>query len=298
MGKLLRFILKALGVLVGLLIALAIFIYWSSNRRLSRVYAFTPAPITLPTSAEALARGKHLVETRGCTTCHGDDFGGAKVIDDPAMGVMYGPNLTSGEGGVTSNYQTVDWIRSIQHGINPKGRALILMPSEDFVHFTEDDLGAIIAYVKSMPPVARATVPVRPGPVARALIVAGKFKLGADVVDHSAVHFDAVTPAVSVEYGRYVAVSCVGCHNPNFSGGKIAKGPPDWPPAANLTPIDTGHLKNWSEADFLRTLRTHTTPEGHKLSPVMPEVFGQMSDTELKALFAFLRSLPPEPTGK
>ncbi len=296
MGKFARLLFKCLGFLVVLILVLAIFVFWSSNRKLHRTFLYNPQAITLPTSADALAQGRHLAETRGCTTCHGADFGGAKVIDDPAMGLMAGPNLTSGEGSVTTNYQTVDWVRSIQHGISPSGRPLVLMPSEDFAHLTQEDLGDLIAYVKSMPAVARASAPIRLGPVARALIVAGKFTLAADKIDHSAVHFETVSPNVSVEYGRYVAVSCIGCHNPNFSGGKIAAGPPSWPQAANLTP--EGELKNWSEADFVRTIRTHAKPDGQKISPVMPEVFAQMSDTELKALFAFLRSVPARPIGK
>jgi len=297
MGKFGRLLLKLLGVLAVLIIVLAVFIYWASNQKLHRTLSYSPQPITLPTSADALARGQHLAEVRGCTTCHGADLGGAIVIDNPAMGVMAGPNLTTGEGSVTKNYQVVDWVRSLQHGVNPAGRPLVLMPSEEFAHLTQEDLADVIAYVKSVPAVNRASTPVRLGPVARGLMVAGKFTFAADKIDHNAAHLDAIIPAVSIEYGRYVAVSCVGCHNPNFSGGKIAAGPPDWPPAANLTPDEHSEFKTWSEADFLTALRTHKKPNGQQLNKVMPEVFGQLSDTELKAIFAYLRSLPPKPTG-
>jgi cytochrome c553 len=297
MRKLARLLLKLLGILAAFLIALAIYIYWGSDRKLHRTLSYNPQPITLPTGADALAHGQHLAETRGCTTCHGADFGGANVIDNPAMGLVSGPNLTTGEGSVTKNYQTVDWVRSIQHGIAPSGRPLVLMPSEDFTHLTENDLGEIIAYVKSMPPVNRASVPIRLGPVARGLMVAGKFKFAADKIDHAAVHFETVTPRVSIEYGHYVAMACAGCHNPNFSGGKIAAGPPDWPPAANLTPDEHSDFKTWSEADFLTAIRTRKKPNGQQLSTVMPETFAKMNDTELKAIFAYLRTLPARPTG-
>ena len=213
------------------------------------------------------------------------------------MGLMSGPTLTSGEGSVTKNYQIVDWVRSLQHGVNPAGRPLVLMPSEEFSHLTEEDLGDVIAFVKSVPPVNRASTPVRLGPVARGLVVAGKFPLSVDKIDHSAAHAVAITPAASVEYGHYLSVSCIGCHNPNFSGGKIAVGPPDWPPAANLTTDEHSEFKSWTEADFINALRTHKKPNGQQLDKVMPVVFGEMSDTELKALFAYLRSLPPKSTG-
>ena len=101
------------------------------------------------------------------------------------------------------------------------------------------------------------------------------------------------TPA----YGRYVAISCSGCHGSNYSGGKIEIGPPDWPPAANLTPDPSGRLSGWTQADFIATLRTGHRPDGSALNPVMPRAFAQMDDVELKALWSFFRTLPPVPTG-
>ncbi len=298
MAKLLRVILKSLGILAALILVLAVFVYFSSNRHLAQTFAIQPTEFTLPSSPEALARGRHLAETRGCTGCHGEDLGGAKVIDDPAMGRMYGPNITRGQGGVTASYQNTDWIRAIQHGVKPNGHPLILMPAEDFTHLTQDDLGALLLYVKSAAPIDRETVPIKVGPVARGLMTFGKLKLAAEKINHAGVHFENVTPAVSVEYGRYVSVSCIGCHNPSFSGGKIAIGPPDWPRAANLTPDNSSRLKRWSETDFVTAIRTGTRPDGATINPIMPRSFGQMDDIELKALFAFLRQVPAKETGK
>jgi cytochrome c553 len=98
-----------------------------------------------------------------------------------------------------------------------------------------------------------------------------------------------------VDYGHYLAASCTGCHGSNLSGGRIDIGPPDWPPARNLTPA--GDIARWTEADFFQALRSHTRPDGTKLSPVMPAAFGQMNDTELTALWSYLRTLPPVPPG-
>lgn len=107
-----------------------------------------------------------------------------------------------------------------------------------------------------------------------------------------------VTPGVTVAYGRYLAAGCTGCHGPNLSGGKIAIGPPDWPPAANLTPHASGRLRNWSEADLLHAMRQARRPDGSALNPVMPAVFGNMTDVELRALWQYLRTLPPAATGE
>ena len=122
-------------------------------------------------------------------------------------------------------------------------------------------------------------------------------KLAADVIDHPNVMPKAIAPGVSADYGRYVAASCMGCHGVNFSGGKIEVGPPSWPQAANLTPHADARLKKWTEADFLQVMRAAKRPDGTDLDPVMPRAFGQMNDVELKALWAFFKSLPATATG-
>jgi hypothetical protein len=101
-----------------------------------------------------------------------------------------------------------------------------------------------------------------------------------------------LTPSPTIAYGKYLAASCTGCHHSNFEGGAIPGVPPSWPKAANLT--QKGNLRNWKYADFKKTLTTGITPEGKKLNPqYMPwPATAAMNDTELSALFLFLKSLP------
>lgn len=288
----------ALGV-VALVALAAVTIYFGSKAKLERKYVVNVKPVSVPaaTDAAALARGKHLAVTRGCTECHGADLGGAKVFENGAMGAVHGPNLTRGAGGLPAGWSDLDFVRAIRHGVSADGRGLFLMPSEDYSTFTEADLGALIAFIKSMPPVNRPRGPVQLGPVARGLTAAGKIKLAAAVIDHANVKPAVVTAAVTADYGRYVAASCSGCHGANFSGGKIEVGPPDWPPAANLTPHADGRIAKWSEADFLKAMRTQKRPDGSAINPVMPAAFGGMDDVELKAIWAFFKTLPAAATG-
>lgn len=297
MSRFFKVLLKLVAVVVVVIALTAAFVYWKSNTLLKRKFTATVSAPVLPTDAAAIERGHHLAKTRGCLECHGEDLAGAKVIDDGAMGRMYGPNITRGQGGLKANHRDEDYVLALRHGIGADGRGLFLMPSVDYAHFSEADIGDLIAYLKSVPPVDRATVPLALGPVARALFVAGKIKVSADVIDHANIHPADVKPAVTLEYGKYVAVTCTGCHGENFSGGKIDIGPPDWPKAANLTPHASGHVASWTEDDFLKTIRTCTRPDGTTLDPVMPRAFGQMNDTELKAVWMYLKSLPPLPTG-
>ncbi|HEX2861797.1 MAG TPA: c-type cytochrome [Lacunisphaera sp.] len=280
-----------LGVVVLLLVVAVGVVYASTARKLGRSYVVAVKPVAIPTDASALQLGRHIAETRGCNDCHGADFGGAKVIDDPAIGLMWGSNLTGGTGSRTAGFADEDWVRAIRHGVAKDGRPLVLMPSIEYAQFSDDDLGAVIAYLKTVPKVDREHTPIRVGPVARALILAGEIKLAAEHIDHAGLRPPTVVPGATVEYGRYLAVSCSGCHGEQFAGGRIPGSPPDWPPARNLTP--GGNLGRWSEQDFVNVLKTGTRPDGVQLNPVMPLAFGKMTETELKALWLYLRSLPP-----
>lgn len=271
--------------------------YFASSRRLAQSFAVRVTAPKVSSGAAAIALGEHVATVRGCRDCHGSDLGGNKVVDNGAMGKIYGPNITRGRGGLDAAWTDEDYVRSIRHGIGQNGRGLFLMPSFEYANLSEEDFGALVAYLKSVKPVDRERVPVELGPVARVLTAVGKIKLAAEQIDHANVKAAQVVPAVSVEYGRYLAVGCSGCHGANFSGGKIDIGPPDWPPASNLTPHASGRLAKWSEADFMRVMRERRRPDGSTIDPVMPAVFGQMTDVELKAVWKFLQTVEPVAMG-
>ena len=89
---------------------------------------------------------------------------------------------------------------------------------------------------------------------------------------------------------------CRGCHGEQLSGGKVA-GDPNMPIVANLTPHETG-LKGWTESDFIRALREGKRKDGTEILPQMPwKAYGQMSDVELKAIWAYLQTVPPVEKG-
>lgn len=295
--KLLKFGAYTVGALVVLLAVVAGAVFASSNAKINKSYVVAAKPVRIPSDAAAVARGQHIAQTRGCIDCHGRDFAGAKVIEDGAMGRLYGPNITMGGGGRVAMFEDADWVRAIRHGVGPDGRGLFIMPSEEYAHLSDEDLGALIAFLKTVPSVTRERPSTQLGPVSRVLLAIGKIKLAAESIDHLHVRPASVIPGVTVEYGRYVAAGCTGCHGANYSGGKIEVGPPNWPEAANLTPHADSRLATWSEADFINALRTAKRPDGTELNPVMPRTFGQMDDVELKALYVFFKSLPAAAKG-
>ncbi len=280
----------------GLLVVLLVVggtVFVLSQRKLQKTHGVEARPVPVSAAAEVLAHGRHLATTRGCADCHDANFAGRAVVEDPAVGRLHAPNLTRGQGGLPADYTDADWVRAIRHGVARDGRALVLMPSLDYEGMSDQDLGALISYLKTVPPVDRARGPVSFGPIGRMLLVKGDIKLAAEHIDHGAARPASVTPEISPAYGKYLAASCIGCHGTNFSGGPIAGAPPDWPHATNLTPGPGGAVTQWTEENFIAALRTQKRPDGSSLHPVMPAAFGQMTDLELKALWSYLRTLSP-----
>jgi mono/diheme cytochrome c family protein len=120
----------------------------------------------------------------------------------------------------------------------------------------------------------------------------------AEVTDHQKAHATSPPPDSDlVALGAHIAPVCSGCHGPNYSGGKVA-GDPNMPVVANLTP-DTSGVHGWTESDFLRAMHEGVRPDGTNINEAMPwRVYGKMRDPELKAVWAFLATLPPTPKGK
>jgi mono/diheme cytochrome c family protein len=240
----------------------------------------------------AVARGEYLVRTRvGCEGCHGADLGGKVLVDQKIVGYWAAPNLTNGAGSVTGGFTATDWDRAVRHGVRHTGQSSS-MPTEEFVNLSDHELSDIVAYIQSRPPVDRTMKPVGIGPVFSFVVGFGSSTLAAFNIDHQKAH--AAEPPVetaSVELGAHIAQVCRGCHGENLSGGKIA-GDPNMPIVANITPHETG-LKGWTESDFIRALREGKRKNGTDILPQMPwRAYGQMKDIELRALWAYLQTVP------
>jgi cytochrome c5 len=293
-----KLLLKLLAALALLVLLAASTIYGLSERRLNRHYAIEPETVAVPADAAAIERGAHVAKIRGCLDCHGDNLAGATVVEDPRAGKIYGVNLTRGKGGLPPDYGDADYVRALRHGVSYDGRPLILMPSAEFHELSDEDVGALIAYMKSVPPVDAQMPKSTLGPIMRTVLVLDRRAklLSAEHIDHAAKPAVAA-PATPGELGRYLAVSCTFCHGDGFAGGKIPGVPPDWPAAKNLT--TGGEMKSWTQAQFATVLRTGVTPDGRKLDPYyMPwSAFQGMTDPEIQALWDYLRALPARPDG-
>ena len=294
--KLLGKILAGIVVVIVLLIGVA---YAASSSTVGKRFTVTdPAP-PIPTDSASIDHGKHFARAiTKCVACHGDNLGGEVMIDNALLGRVASINLTRGNGGRGNSLTDAQMVTAIRHGVGGDGRPLFIMPSAMYQNLSDDDVAAIVAYVRSVPPVDRAEPVSRLGPLGRVLLATGKMKgiQEAFEIDHAAKRRAAPTAGPTAEYGNYLVTvgGCRLCHGPTLSGGVI-EGPPSPVPASNITPEG---LKAYDEASFSRALREGKRPSGTPINPSMPwKLTREMSDVELRAVWNYLQTVPPKPFG-
>jgi len=251
-------------------------------------------------TAAQIARGEKLAQI--CTSCHtsngqlplsGTNF--AAKFDFPPMGTLYAPNLTPS--GDIQDWTDGEVIRAIREGVHKNGRSLLVMPAENFRNMSDDDVQALVAYLRSQPATGGPTP-------------TNQFNLLGAVFMNLSDFRTAQQPVVSVtapqpgtpDYGKYMVdvIGCRSCHGDQLQG-KVDNGQPGPPPGPNLTKI----VPQWTEEQFMTFFNTGTLPGGGTVpmltlssgfsSPRMPwpEVRAVATDDELKAMYAYLHSLPP-----
>lgn len=290
-----------LGGILGLLVVAWLGVYLISSQKLNKTYAVEATAVTIPSGETAVAEGQRQFFTHGCIDCHDTDGAGKAVIDDSIMGRVTGANLTPGQGGIGQTFTDLDWVRAIRHGLGPDGKPLVIMPSQEYNKMNDEDLGYLIAYLKSLPPVDRTPPDISVGPVARVLIAGNFFPiLPAESIAHSAPRPVVVAKGPTAEYGHYLASqTCMGCHGEGLSGGPIPGVPSDPPYAKNLTPDKATGLGSWDQAAFERVLREGQRPDGTAVNPAkMPwPAFKYLTDEEITAIWLYLQSVPAQPYG-
>lgn len=287
-----RRVANVLLVIVTLCSALAL---WGQRRFRARVEESHAPPeppalaLAIPDVPERIDHGRHLAQTiAGCTACHGADLGGA-VMSDGGLMRLVAPNLTAGRGGVTAAYDDRDWVRSILEGVDRHGRALLVMPSQDLRALADRDVADLVAFLRSMPAVDRELPPT-------AVTDLGEVVFGlvdpplwaARRIDHTRTRRTAPPPSGATRaYGEYLVDMCRGCHGAELRGGIEVH--PGAPPTSDLT---AAALSGWSEAEFVRVMRTGIAPGERRLDDAMPwSTLRALDDAELHAIWLALRGL-------
>lgn len=235
-----------------------------------------------------------------CAGCHsstgkpplnggGNNFG--SIPGGPTLGTIYPPNLTPA--GEIKDWSDGEIIRAIREGVHKSGRALIVMPSEEFHNLSDADVQSIVAYLRSQsvtPHMPETDTPANGVNVLGALFI-GSGVFNTSVQPHISQPVIGPPAGITSDYGKYlVSVSgCPACHGENLAGGNPGGFAPVGP---NLTLL----VPKWSDADFVKTIRTGVDPSGKQLNPdMMPwkELSARFSDDELKAIYTYVHGLTP-----
>ena len=291
MKKVIRFFGWALLVLVAVGLVAAGAAHLLAQRKLNRSIEVNVAPVAFVSDDASLARGKYLFQSRGCGECHGDNGAGKLLIDDPGGLRVWTPNITTGPGSAVAKYTETDWVRTIRHGVKPDKRPIMIMPCEDYNRFTDADVAAVVAYVRSLPAVQGEIGRVEMPLIVKALYAADVIPDAPQRIDHTLPPAQPVAEGPTPEHGAYVANMCKGCHGETFHGGKIPGSPPDWPPAPDLTA--SAMYAAYDNVDrFRMMLKSGKRPNGEAIQVMPFPSLGALNDTDVEALYAYLRTLP------
>jgi mono/diheme cytochrome c family protein len=211
------------------------------------------------------------------------------------VGSFAAPNISMG--GVLKDYSDAELHRLLTHGIKKDGTSLVFMPAADFAWWPDEDIAAVIGFLRTVPPVEKKVANVNIGPMGKVLDQLDQLPIDvARRIDHTKREV-APAPAPTAEYGQFLGRLCMGCHGPTLSGGPIPGAPPSLPVPLNLTMHETG-LAHYDFEKFDTLMRTAKKPDGSDLDPFMPvKDMKHMNETEMKALWEFLKSAPKKEFG-
>lgn len=264
-------------------------------------------PIRADISPAALERGAAIFHA-SCEACHRggdtDTASGAPLHELPSyMGRFHSSNLTSHPTAGIGAAKDEELARAIRYAVSRDGR-LMVMPSYGM---GDKDLAAVLGFLRSADPLFKPDP--TPAPRSEFSFIGGlgfRVITGNEPVQRPPVGIPVPPKAPTVEYGRYMAhdvYDCASCHTPGFSpnkthgddvfeGGMSFKDPEGRElHSSNITFHATG-LAHWTQEDFTRAVRDGIAPDGSALRSPMPRFRG-MDEVEAKALYDFLRSVPP-----
>ncbi len=296
-------VLKWVGtILFGLfsLVFLAVLVLAGIGTYKFSVPAYTYPPVSdvkVAGTPEQIEKGRRFAML--CADCHASQGGGSEVLDGGPdflagpdappfpMGVVHPSNLT--KGGEMKDWSDGDIIRAIREGVHKSGRPLIIMPSMAFNKMSDEDVQALVAYLKTMPAVEDSFPKNKMNVISAVMFAAGMFPPSI-VAAQPPSNAPAKTPAEgTVEKGEYLSwvMGCRDCHGLQLEGSNT----PDMT-APNLTVI----VPAWTEAQFIQVFRTGTDPTGKVIDKeLMPiEAYGNfLTDQELKDMHLYMSGLEP-----
>ncbi len=250
------------------------------------------------------ARGRYLVQgLLSCEVCHspldwtqpgapvppGKELVGQLLQLPGFPGELVAPNLTPDAETGSGNWTDDQIARAIREGVKHDDTTLFpMMPYRYYKTLSDEDLASVVVYLRSLTPTRNSLPQSRVNFPVNYLVRGAPEPVTAPV--------SGPDPSNQLARGKYMAGLGCGCHQPiegkGFGGGEDLRGPWGAVTSANITPDPSG-IAYYSEAGFISVLRTGYVG-ARKLNSIMPwNGLKNLSDDDLKAIFAYLRTLPP-----
>jgi len=276
-----RFADKLLYILVALAVAVLLaysYVWVQIETRMTRVYDVPLIDVSVSDDPAVLAEGERQAWIHGCFWCHGNQLQGKPYFINGARGVKaVAPNLTY----KARDNSPAEMARAIRHGIKADGTSLQpAMPSFAFYNMSDEQTGALISYIRSVPVVDGPEGEFTLWPIGKIRTLQGIVPPNlADLIDHTAARTPSEYESGSIEHGRYLAESvCTECHSDN--GNLRVPGTPDLAIA-----------RAYNKEQFVRLIRTGVALGEREIDYHMVEVaeyrYIYFTDEEVDALFKY-----------
>jgi cytochrome c553 len=280
MKRILRWLGFGLGAVVVLALLFAAWVWFASSRVLGRVHEAAAERLAPPSAAQRADAGRQ-ARIMGCANCHGRGLQGGMVFDGQPFATVWAPNLTE----LAPRVSDQQLAAAIRQGIGHDGRALFIMPSEQYSRLTDQEVTALILHVRSLPRAGAPVAPIRWGPIGRFALATGKIRPVMATIEDYRVRQPFDTGPGQAAGRRLAATACAACHGADLTGGAAESG--------DRAPPDLVIAGAYDLAQFRTLMRTGVPPNGRDLGP-MKEVaerdFANYSDAEVEQLHNYLRA--------
>jgi mono/diheme cytochrome c family protein len=269
--------------------------------------ALTGAASAQNAAKKAVERGGYLVNTiMTCGNCHspkgppaavaGKDFSGGLEFDEPPFKVT-APNITSDKDTGIGKWSPAQIKKALIDGLRPNGvRLAEIMPSNFYAILTPGDADAIVAYLRSLKPVKNKV----PDPIYKMPQAMHRFP-------GTEKPFKPTDLRDKVKLGFYLVSigHCLECHTPMEKGqlklDQIGKGGREFPGpwgksvSRNITSSKTAGIGAWTDAEIKQAITQGKRKDGSPMKPPMGyEYYAKMTNADLDAVIAYIRTLPPK----
>jgi mono/diheme cytochrome c family protein len=272
------------GLLLLLVIAVGV-VYVQSSRIINKRYPFNPHSVAVPSDSASLAHGERFARVR-CMGCHTESLTGQVFFDEPNVARLVAPNVPAKLATLTD----AEFAGFLRTGVRKDGTSPFVMPPPGFYHISDADLGALIAYIRSLPVVADTLPRNTYRLLGRLGVALGEFKTSVADFDTTVARVGDDPAWATTRHGEYLArMICTECHGLRLTGDSAAAGGEGRSPAL-------GGAVGYSLDQFTILLRTGTPREATTKLGLMAEValgsLKHLTDEEVAAIYGYIKALP------